>query len=129
MADLVYLNDHMARSCECGCVRFNLLRSGAIECDNCQLKQENINWSEDMDLNYKPETEQAFSADQLEQGKAIIRAAIAKNQQCFWPDIVAEGNGSLPAGALLKASSEMQKAKELRLKEDSYEHAMEYILR
>lgn len=82
-----------------------------------------------MDLNYKPETEQAFSADQLEQGKSIIRAAIAKNQQCFWPDIVAEGNGSLPAGVLLKASSEMQKAKELRLKEDSYEHAMEYILR
>ena len=129
MADLIDINDHMARYCECGCVKFNLLRSGAIECDNCQLKQEGINWSEYMNPNYKPETERTFSTDEIEQGKAIIRAAIAKNQQCFWPDIVAEGNGSLPAGALLKASGEMQKTKELRLREDSYEHAMEYILR
>lgn len=129
MADLHDIGDHMARACECGCVRFNLLRSGSIECEDCQLKQENINWSEDMNPNYKPETEVTFSAEQIEQGKAIIRAAINRNQQCFWSDIVSEGNGSLPAGALLKASSEMQKAKELRLKEDSYEHAMEYILR
>jgi hypothetical protein len=82
-----------------------------------------------MNPNYIPEKEEIFSAEQVEQGKAIIRSAIAKSQQCFWPDIVAEGNGSLPAGALLKASSEMQKAKELRLREDRYEHAMEYILR
>lgn len=129
MADLVDINDHMARACSCGCVRFNLLRSGAIECDDCQIKQDNINWSDDMNPNYQPETEATFSYDQIEQGKAIIRSAITKNQQCFWPDIVAEGNGSLPAGALLKASSEMQKTKELRLREDSYEHAMEYILR
>jgi len=129
MAELHDINDHMARVCECGCVRFNLLRSGAIECDDCQLKQENLIWSEDMNPNYKTEIEEDFSADQIEQGKEIIRAAITKNQQCFWPDIVAEGNGSLPSGALLKASSEMQKTKELRLREDSYEHAMEYILR
>lgn len=129
MAYLHNINDHMARYCECGCVRFNLLRSGAIECDDCQLKQPKLNWSEDMNPDYKPEAEVTFSDDQIEQGKEIIRAAITKNQQCFWPDIVAEGNGSLPAGVLLKASSEMQKTKELRLREDSYEHAMEYILR
>lgn len=129
MVDLIDINDHMARYCDCGCVRFNLLRSGAIECDSCQLRQEDINWIENMNPNYKPETEEAFRADQIEQGKAIIRAAITKKQQCFWPDIITECNGSLPDGVLLKASSEMQKAKELRLKEDSYEHAMEYILR
>jgi len=129
MADLHNINDHMARYCECGCVRFNLLRSGAIECDDCQLKQPKLNWSEDMNPDYKPEAEVTFSDDQIEQGKEIIRAAITKNQQCFWPDIVAEGNGSLPAWVLLKAISEMQKTKELRLREDSYEHAMEYILR
>lgn len=81
MADLYNINDHMARACACGCVRFNLLRSGAVECDGCQLKQENINWSEDMNQNYKPETEVTFSVDEIEQGKAIIRSAIAKNQQ------------------------------------------------
>jgi len=47
MTDLVDINDHMARACECGCVRFNLLRSGAIECDKCSTKQPNLNWSEE----------------------------------------------------------------------------------
>lgn len=123
------INDHMARICECGCVRFNLLRSGAIECDDCQLKQENLRWSEDVNPNYEPKTEDTFIAAQIEQGKEIIREAIQRNQQCFWPDIIAESNGSLPVGVLLKASSEMQASKELRLREDSREHAMEYILR
>lgn len=40
------LNDHMAKACKCGGVRFNLLRSGAIECDTCQQQQPNLNWSE-----------------------------------------------------------------------------------
>ena len=123
------INDHMARICECGCVRFNLLRSGAIECDDCQLKQENLRWSEDVNPNYEPKTEDTFIAAQIEQGKEIIREAIQRNQQCFWPDIITESNGSLPVGVLLKASSEMQASKELRLREDSREHAMEYILR
>jgi hypothetical protein len=39
--------DHMAFSCECGCVRFNLLRSGFIECAECNKKQRDINWSQD----------------------------------------------------------------------------------
>ena len=43
---VVNLNDHMARTCRCGCVRFNLLRSGAIECDTCQQQQPNLKWSE-----------------------------------------------------------------------------------
>ena len=41
------LNDHMARACMCGGVRFNLLRSGAIECDTCQQQQPNLNWREE----------------------------------------------------------------------------------
>ena len=51
MADLHDIGDHMARACECGCVRFNLLRSGSIECDNCQRKQESINWSQSINKN------------------------------------------------------------------------------
>lgn len=128
MSDLHNINDHMARSCECGCVRFNLLRSGAIECDGCQQKQKNLNWSEGMDLNYKPDQKVEFSAEDLGKGKAIIRSAINNTQQCFWPDIVSESKGSLPEEVLIDASKDMQRNKEIRLREDSHEHAMEYIL-
>ncbi len=34
------INDHMAFYCDCGCVRFNLIRSGKIECDECRKIQE-----------------------------------------------------------------------------------------
>ncbi len=47
MVDLIDINDHMARTCECGCVRFNLLRSGAIECDDCGAKQPKLTWSDE----------------------------------------------------------------------------------
>lgn len=39
------IGDHLARACECGIVRFNLLKSGSIECDECHQNQ-NLNWSE-----------------------------------------------------------------------------------
>jgi uncharacterized Zn finger protein (UPF0148 family) len=39
------INDHIAIACRCGCVRFNLLASGSIECDGCQEKQ-NLVWSD-----------------------------------------------------------------------------------
>ena len=81
-----------------------------------------------MNPNYQPRKDMAFSAEAINQGKAIIRAAITKTQQCFFHDIVNESKGSLPVGVLLEASKEMQRDKEIRLKEDSYEHAMEYIL-
>jgi len=128
MADLHNINDHMALACECGCVRFNLLRSGAIECDDCQLKQENLIWSEDMNPNYQPDVKVEFTATQINEAQETIRMAIRKNQQCFWPEIVKQNDGKLPAEALLEASRQMQKNKQIRLKEDSYEHAMEYIL-
>jgi len=51
--NVVNLNDHMAKTCECGCVRFNLLRSGNIECDNCGERRPNLTWREAMDHNYK----------------------------------------------------------------------------
>jgi len=38
MSNVENLEDHMAFSCECGCVRFNLLKSGGIECDDCGEK-------------------------------------------------------------------------------------------
>lgn len=122
------IGDHMARVCECGCVRFNLLRSGAIECDACQQKQARLNWRENMNPDFKSETKVEFSAVQINEAQETIRMAIRKNQQCFWPEIVKQNDGKLPAEALLEASRQMQKNKQIRLKEDSYEHAMEYIL-
>ena len=127
MTDLHNINDHMARACDCGCVRFNLLRSGAIECDNCSTKQHFI-WSEDMNPNYQPGTKVAFTAVQINGAQETIRLAISNNPQCFWPEIVKQNNGKLPEDALLEASRQMQKSKQIRLKEDSLEHAMEYIL-
>ncbi len=44
-----HIEDHLARICECGCVRFNLLKSGDVECDGCQNKQ-NIIWRETMKM-------------------------------------------------------------------------------
>ena len=41
------IENEMAFSCECGSVKFNLLKSGVIECDGCQQKQIRINWSEE----------------------------------------------------------------------------------
>lgn len=45
MSEITILGDHMARACDCGAVRFNLLKSGGIECDECHQKQ-NLSWSE-----------------------------------------------------------------------------------
>ena len=47
MVDILKICDHMARACNCGCVRFNLLRSGVIECDECGEKQTNLIWREE----------------------------------------------------------------------------------
>jgi hypothetical protein len=41
------IGDHMAKACDCGSVKFNLLKSGAIECNGCQQKQPNLFWSFD----------------------------------------------------------------------------------
>ena len=46
MSDILNIEDHLAFACECGSVTFNLLKSGSIECDGCQQKQENLNWSD-----------------------------------------------------------------------------------
>jgi len=40
------IDDHMARVCGCGCVRFNLLRIGSVECDNCGNKQKDLMWTD-----------------------------------------------------------------------------------
>ncbi len=125
-------DDHFARSCQCGCVRFNLLKSGAIECDNCQQKQPNLKWNEAMNpeytTEYNPEKKVDFTATQISQAQDVIRMAIEKNQQCFWPEIVRQNNGELPINAILEASRQMQRNNQIRLREDSLEHAMEYLL-
>jgi len=83
-----------------------------------------------MDHNYKHKAAEAKpTAAEIDLAKQIIRAAITKNQQCFVPQINKENNGRVSHQAISAATSEMTKSKELRLKEDSYEHDWEYILR
>lgn len=36
MSKIINIDDHMAYICDCGSVHYNLLRSGKIECANCQ---------------------------------------------------------------------------------------------
>ena len=45
MSDVIYIGAHMAYMCDCGSVHYNLLRSGKIECSNCQ--KINNNWCTD----------------------------------------------------------------------------------
>jgi hypothetical protein len=125
------IEDEMALACQCGCVRFNLLKSDAIECDSCQLKQNHLIWREIMDANYKPEpfTKIEPIEEQISEARDVIKAAINKNQSCYWGDVVKENNGRLPILALLGASFEMQREKIIRLRDDSLEHDLEYILR
>jgi len=125
------IEDEMALACQCGCVRFNLLKSGAIECDGCQLKQKHLTWREIMDTNYKPKAEETIepSAEQIQEGRSVIKSAIEKNQSCYWGNIVKENNSRLPLAALDKASSQMQKERIIRLREDDFEHDWEYVFR
>ena len=86
-------------------------------------------------MNYDEFFEEAESveakptATEIDSAKQIIRAAIKKEQQCFSPQIDKENNGRVSIGAISAATSVMIKSGELRLKEDSYEHDWEYILR
>lgn len=36
MDEIENIESHMAKACECGSVHFNLLKSGEIECADCQ---------------------------------------------------------------------------------------------
>lgn len=123
------ISDHMALACNCGCVRFNLLRSGRVECDGCQQKQPNLHWRIEMNPNYQPEVSNSpFTAIQIAEGMETIKKAIRTTQQCFWSDIMRVNAEKLSVELLLEASSQLQKNKEVRLREDSMEHDMEYIL-
>ena len=44
MSNIHNIFDEFSLSCECGCVRFNLLRSGKIECDKCRYILESLKW-------------------------------------------------------------------------------------
>lgn len=81
-----------------------------------------------MNPNYQAEKPKYKYLADIELGKKIIKEAIAKNQQCFWHDIVRENNGQIHPDLLIEASRAMQRDKQIRLRECSYEHAMEYIL-
>lgn len=56
MTNVYDISDQMALACECGCVRFNLLRSHSIECDNCQQKQPSLIWREEKEHKIREET-------------------------------------------------------------------------
>lgn len=43
MAEVENIDDHMALACECGCVRFHLLKSKDFECSCCGKKLANMN--------------------------------------------------------------------------------------
>lgn len=131
MSNVYNIEDEMALACQCGCVRFNLLKSGAIECDGCQSKQKHLTWKETMDANYKPQIDETIepSEEQILEARSVIKSAIKKNQSCYLGNIIKENNGHLPIAALKKASSQMQKEKIIRLRRDDLEHACEYILR
>lgn len=44
-ANVVEIGDHMALSCRCGHVKFNLLRTGNIECSKCSNILIDASWS------------------------------------------------------------------------------------
>jgi hypothetical protein len=46
MGEVLNLLDEMAFSCECGSVKFSLLRSGGIECSSCKKRYANLFWGE-----------------------------------------------------------------------------------
>jgi len=54
MTDVANLQDHMAYSCQCGCVDFNLLKSGNIECAFCGEKISDSTWGLEVTSNQKP---------------------------------------------------------------------------
>jgi uncharacterized Zn finger protein (UPF0148 family) len=61
------IEDHMAYACQCGCVNFNLLKSGNIECTSCDVKiVKNIKWIEEKEqkkINSFRDTEIVESAE------------------------------------------------------------------
>ena len=50
MAEIIDINNHMAKACGCGCPRFNLLRSGKVECDDCHEIQTATYWRDANDV-------------------------------------------------------------------------------
>jgi len=83
-----------------------------------------------MDNNYRPKSvEEKPTATEIDLAMQIIRVAIKKKQQCFAPQINKENINRVSNGAISAATHVMIKSGELRLKEDSYEHDWEYILR
>jgi len=128
MADIYNIEDNMAFACTCGSVKFNLLKSGSIECDGCQSIQREMTWGNKVNPNVDTKESEGLSRADIDTAKVIIKQAIIGNEQCFWPDIVREKPDNMTSDALLAASREMQHDKQIRLKEDDLEHDMEYLL-
>ena len=84
-----------------------------------------------MDINYKPKTEKPkFNDADVNLAKLIIKNAITltcKDTSCYWANIEKENSGRVSPEALHQASKQLQIAKKIKLKEDSFEHCMEYI--
>lgn len=137
-AEIYSFNDNLAYVCECGSVKFNLLKSGNVECDNCQQKLIQLNWSEIMDTSIqagltdlqKLGTEFSEVTEQeIEKAKVTVIDAVKNNGgYAYWRTIKKFANNSDSDAALSKALNILLREKRLRQKEDEIEHDWEYSL-
>lgn len=84
-----------------------------------------------MDPNVLPGApiKQTMGAREVSNAEEIILQAIDACQQCFWADILAVNNGRVSVAALFQARNNLKCAGIIRFREDSLEHAIEYIRR
>lgn len=84
-----------------------------------------------MDPNVLPGApiKQTMGAREVSNAEEIILQAIDACQQCFWSDILAVNNGRVSVAALFQARNNLKRAGIIRFREDSLEHAFEYIRR
>ncbi len=81
-----------------------------------------------MDLSKQTGVPDTTNEANLEQAKEVIRSAIKNNQQCFMGEILKENKDRHSQTEISKALNQMIAGREIRQKEDIYEHDWEYIL-
>ena len=69
-----------------------------------------------------------FSAVEIGKAQNIILTAIRINADCYWPDIVRHSKGTVSQECLLEASQQLQRAKQIRLREPAFDHQYEYVI-
>jgi hypothetical protein len=77
MSNVENLEDHMAFACDCGCVGFNLLKSGGLECESCGTVLKDCSWGKAIEQAQKQEpvawmyVNTDGECEQIEYGKPI----------------------------------------------------------